>query len=202
MVYLRSLDDQIQIHIQEGQNLLVGRLLKCDVVLEDGSVSSQHARLQLKDNQLRVVDMGSTNGTRINYSSIDGPSLLLDGDTVEFGNLSFTVDGPQLESPPANQMAISAIVDLDPLDASQQLSDTMLSIPLPSEEELDAELSGYNDAASDSSDENSESETETDDAKERTPNDPMVIGFRIALLTLLISGALLCLLAWLNPLSI
>jgi pSer/pThr/pTyr-binding forkhead associated (FHA) protein len=194
MVYLRSLDDQIQIRIEEGQNLLIGRLLKCDMVLEDGSVSSQHARLQLQDNQLRVFDMGSTNGTRVNYATAEGPTLLLDGDTVEFGNVTFTVDGPQLESPSGEPTSMPAIVNLDPLEASQQLSDTMLSIPLPSGEELDDMLSEPQ-VATRSEHEDSQAEPGDEDVQ----LEPHELSFRITLALLLLSGMLLLAIVWMRP---
>ncbi len=140
MAYLRSLDDQIQIHLEEGQNLLVGRLPICDVVIDDGSVSSQHARIQLLENQLRLVDMGSTNGTRVNYTQIDAPHYLLDGDTVEFGNMTFTVDAPGLQAPETD--AHGELTELRPLASSQKLSDTYLSIAVPSEADLQTGQTG------------------------------------------------------------
>lgn len=141
MVTLRSLDDQTQFHIKEGESLILGRMPKCDLVLEDPSVSSQHARLRQKDNRLRVVDMGSTNGTRVNYAMLNGAGHLQDGDTVEFGNVSFVVDGPGLLAPPEEENPMRSTMDLDPLRASQEIEDTMLNIPMPSGEDLDAELS-------------------------------------------------------------
>ncbi len=195
MIYLRSLDDQIIIQVDEGQNLLVGRLPKCDIVLEDGSVSSQHARLQLIEQKLRVVDMGSTNGTRVNYAAIDDPVYLLDGDTLEFGNVSFTIDGASLITPASESTAMAAIVDLDPLEASQALSDTMLSIPLPDETELEQMIQesankGQNQEGS-SSDASSEEEV--------VVLAPEAISFRIALGLLLMGGLVLLALLWFRP---
>lgn len=137
MVTLKSLDDQILIEISEGQNLLLGRLMKCDVVLEDSSISSQHARLKLQDNLLRVTDVGSTNGTRLNYSLLSAPAYLQDGDTIEFGNVTFVVDGPQLTVPQARDLAAQTLTSLELIEASQKLEDTMIAMDL-SQEELEA----------------------------------------------------------------
>jgi len=194
MVYLRSLDDQIIIQIDEGQNLLVGRLPKCDIVLEDGSVSSQHARLQLQEDKLRVVDMGSTNGTRVNYAAIDDPVYLLDGDTLEFGNVSFTIDGATLMSPASESTAMAAIVDLDPLEASQALSDTMLSIPMPSEPELEQMLQESGEVPP-----QEQGEAPPEAEQEAMMLSPEVISFRIALGLLLVGGAILLALIWIRP---
>jgi len=134
MAYLRSLDDQTQIPIDEGENLLVGRLPKCDVVIEDASVSSQHARLHVLDGVLRVVDMGSTNGTRVNYALLTKPSVLMDGDTLEFGNVCFTIDGPELRSGDKSDRDSALQSEWITLEASQRIDATM-SITLPDEME-------------------------------------------------------------------
>jgi pSer/pThr/pTyr-binding forkhead associated (FHA) protein len=127
-VYLRSLDDQTHFQIEEGENLLLGRLDGCDIVLEDGSVSSRHARLSLSDGALVVADLDSTNGTRVNYSLLVEPMALMDGDTVEFGNVTFTVDGPGLRSerePVTESAFVNEFKEIDlsgPIDATMQLS--------------------------------------------------------------------------------
>lgn len=132
MAYLRSLDDQTLIPIEEGENLLVGRLPKCDVVIDDPSVSSQHARLQLLDSVLRVVDMNSTNGTRVNYTVLMSPKVLLDGDTVEFGSVSFIIDGPELQDERPSGKPSTLNSDWKRMEASQPIDATM-SIELPEE---------------------------------------------------------------------
>lgn len=124
-VYLRSLDDQLQFQIQEGQTLLLGRLDQCDLVLEDGSVSSQHARLNLSEGVLVLADLGSTNGTRVNYSVLVEPMALMDGDTVEFGNVSFIVDGPGLRTERKAVTDSAFINEFKPLDLSSPLEATM-----------------------------------------------------------------------------
>lgn len=125
MATLRSLDDQIRISIREGQRLLLGRLPSCDVQLEDGSVSSRHAQLKLEDSILQLHDLDSTNGTRINYAQVEGPTLVLDGDTIEFGNVTFTVDGPELRSPEDVEIDIKAMTSLEPIDPAEALGNTM-----------------------------------------------------------------------------
>ena len=64
----------------------VGRALDNDVVLDSGEVSRHHARFEYADGEMRLVDLGSTNGTRINGRPITnervGP-----GDEITFGTL-------------------------------------------------------------------------------------------------------------------
>ncbi|MDA3872737.1 MAG: FHA domain-containing protein [Kiritimatiellae bacterium] len=187
MVTLTSLDDQIQITIKEGQNLLLGRLNKCDVNLSDTSISSQHARLKLHDNQLCVVDMGSTNGTRLNYTLLSEPGYLLNGDTIEFGNMSFVVDGPELVSPQEEEPFSKVFTSLEPIDASQKLADTMVNL------DLDEETLRNTDSFRSSGGNQQESKDEF------VQVNPQRYAFVTALLLLLIGGGMLIYHMWRNP---
>ena len=201
MVYLRSLDNTIQISLEDGQNLLVGRLPKCDAVLEDGSVSSQHARLKLKGNHLRVADLGSTNGTRVNYVQVEEKTYLMDGDTVEFGNMTFSVDGPQLELPREDAAPVEPIVDLEPLEEDYDLTATMRNIEVPDEEELAKEPVSPEPAPS------ATGTTETS-RPSRPPNEkviafvdanPVWAAFGVAMFLLVLGGILVLTLLWQHP---
>jgi hypothetical protein len=64
---------------------VVGRLPECDVTLDDPSVSRRHARISLTDGQWEIEDLGSTNGVRVNGSSVSRAPLR-DGDRVELGS--------------------------------------------------------------------------------------------------------------------
>ena len=127
MALLKTLDDKIRISIDENQTMIVGRIDKCDVVLEDGSISSQHARLHLENHILHLKDLDSTNGTRVNYALVDKPTVLLDGDTVEFGNVTFTVDAPELCAPheDASDEVPEALTSLEPIEEPLDLAATM-----------------------------------------------------------------------------
>lgn len=186
MVILKSINGQIEITIQEGQNLLLGRLLKCDIALEDPSISSQHARLKLNEDHLRVVDMGSTNGTRLNYQLLTEPAYLQDGDTIEFGNVTFVVDGPGLSAPAEPNPSAQTLGSLEPIEASQNIEDTMLNLELSSRELDEA---NQNPAAPESV-----LVTETAD-----PEQPMRLAFYLALLLILVSGILILAHLWNLP---
>jgi hypothetical protein len=78
--------------LQGVDELSVGRLPDCDLVLEHPSVSKRHAVLKWNEKQQRcmVKDVGSTNGTFLNASSmIRGETNLRDGDIVSFGDVQF-----------------------------------------------------------------------------------------------------------------
>ena len=206
MAYLRSLDDQTEIEIVEGENLLIGRLSKCDLVIDEPSVSSQHARMHLQDGVLKVIDMGSTNGTRLNYTALIKPSVLLDGDVIEFGNVSFSVDGPELkEEDQAHESSLDLLSDVKPVEASQQLDATM-SISI-SEEDLEDHQTG--EAEEDSGVEVSSElspvgpeEGDAADAEKTEPGagfkamDPLMLGALVSAVLLVAAGLLLFLHLW------
>ncbi|OPY57192.1 MAG: Oxoglutarate dehydrogenase inhibitor [Pelotomaculum sp. PtaU1.Bin035] len=64
--------------------LVVGRHAGCDVVLNDTSVSRRHARLEWRQGQYTVTDLGSTNGTRVNGLRISTKTLK-PGDVLTLG---------------------------------------------------------------------------------------------------------------------
>jgi hypothetical protein len=94
-----------QVPLGEG-TLSVGRRPDAGLSLADGSVSGKHAELRVAGARLEVVDLGSTNGTRVGGAKIES-ALLSHGDALQFGNVRLTVhdvefaggDGPALEEP-------------------------------------------------------------------------------------------------------
>jgi len=183
MITLTSTDDQLKITLDEGDDVILGRHNGCDLQMNDGSISSQHARLRVRDSQFLVVDLGSTNGTRLNYSLINEPRYVLDGDTLEFGNLTFVVDGPGLsmsEHPPPDQKVLT---DLEPLESSRKIDDTM----------IDLEVS-ETDLAQDGPAWTTTSETEGEQLKLV----PSRYANAVAFLLFLAAGALLLIRIWLH----
>jgi FHA domain-containing protein len=69
-----------------GDELTVGRGGGCGVVLpEDSFVSTVHARLFRRGDDLFVEDLGSRNGTFVNGDQVQAPTRLRRGDRVQFG---------------------------------------------------------------------------------------------------------------------
>ena len=67
----------------------IGRLPDCDLHLDDSTVSRQHAAVVRRGDQWWVLDLGSTNGTRVNgQSAAEHP--LADGDSIELGDVVVT----------------------------------------------------------------------------------------------------------------
>lgn len=68
--------------------LNVGRAEFNDVVLDDPSVSTQHAKLQRREGIWVVVDLGSTNGTFVDGERVSEEAALSPGAVVRFGKIS------------------------------------------------------------------------------------------------------------------
>ena len=66
--------------------LTIGRSADCAVHLTDASVSRRHAELRPSGSSWAVVDLGSTNGTRVNGASAS-TTALRDGDTISVGDV-------------------------------------------------------------------------------------------------------------------
>ena len=73
----------------------IGRLPECTVTLNDPNVSRHHAEVR-PGGELTIVDLGSTNGTKVNGLRIDGERVLVDGDIVSLGSshLRFEASSP------------------------------------------------------------------------------------------------------------
>jgi Protein of unknown function (DUF3662)/FHA domain len=76
----------------DGKRMLVGptgvtlgRSRQCDVVLDDASVSRQHAEIRPRGGSWVLTDLGSTNGSCLNGRRIDSPELVKPGDEIELG---------------------------------------------------------------------------------------------------------------------
>ena len=67
------------------QVLAVGRLPESNIVLADPNVSRAHAEIRPQGLGYVLVDVGSTNGTRVNGVRIT-EHVLADGDEIAFGN--------------------------------------------------------------------------------------------------------------------
>jgi pSer/pThr/pTyr-binding forkhead associated (FHA) protein len=66
---------------------LLGRGTDCDLRLVDPGVSRHHAELRVEDDQVVLVDLGSTNGTLVNGQPVRRVTLT-DGTSVTLGRTS------------------------------------------------------------------------------------------------------------------
>jgi pSer/pThr/pTyr-binding forkhead associated (FHA) protein len=66
-------------------SLTVGRAATCDVAIRDTYVSNVHARIYQRDGSWWLEDLGSTNGTYINRTRVQQPTVIGPGDEVKIG---------------------------------------------------------------------------------------------------------------------
>jgi hypothetical protein len=71
-------------HALDRPTMTIGRLPECDVVVDDAGASRQHAEVRRTDDGFVLSDLGSTNGTLVNGTSIR-EHLLEDGDRITIG---------------------------------------------------------------------------------------------------------------------
>ena len=71
---------------------MIGRELTADLVIDDEKASRQHCRLTCQENgDLELLDLGSTNGTRVNGMRASGPVVLHGGEQIRIGRHSILV---------------------------------------------------------------------------------------------------------------
>jgi pSer/pThr/pTyr-binding forkhead associated (FHA) protein len=101
-------------------NVSLGRATTNDITLDDVRVSRSHARLDYGAQGVTLVDLGSSNGTRVNGTRIERATLV-PGDKISLGSqqLRFQVDDP------------SEDVGLTVIDTQVQLEQTINDEYLP-----------------------------------------------------------------------
>ena len=64
--------------------VIIGRLAESDIVLADPGASRRHAEVRRHDGEFVIADLGSTNGTMVNESTV-GERALEEGDRITIG---------------------------------------------------------------------------------------------------------------------
>ena len=73
-----------------GELTFIGRLDTNNIVLQNDTVSSKHCVIKVVNGQLVIVDLSSTNGTRVNGKQVD-EAVLSNGDIVDLGEVEINV---------------------------------------------------------------------------------------------------------------
>ncbi|HEX5068626.1 MAG TPA: FHA domain-containing protein [Vicinamibacterales bacterium] len=88
---LESHDPDLIVRLPPGANKTLGRAIPADFIVDANLVSRVHCRLHANDrDELRVEDLGSTNGTLVNGTRVDR-AVLRTGDVLTVGRVAFTV---------------------------------------------------------------------------------------------------------------
>jgi FHA domain len=80
---------RLRFHLQEidlrpGLTTL-GRSEECEVTIEDPLVSRRHAQIAVDGDEVKLIDLGSRNGVRLNGKVVVESAFLADGDRVRIG---------------------------------------------------------------------------------------------------------------------
>ncbi|HMO13968.1 MAG TPA: SpoIIE family protein phosphatase [Pirellulaceae bacterium] len=70
--------------------VVIGRHPSCEIVLDEGAVSRQHAKIYEHGGHYLVEDLNSRNGTYLNNRPVHQPTRLLDGDRIQICEQDFT----------------------------------------------------------------------------------------------------------------
>lgn len=68
----------------------IGRAAPADIILSDKQISRRHCTIEVKDGELLVSDLHSTNGTFIDGERISDPTVLPQGSELKLGNVVLT----------------------------------------------------------------------------------------------------------------
>lgn len=80
-----------QMELAEGK-LTVGRSRHCDLSIQEPSISRKHVFMAVGSGEIRLQDLGSSNGTYVNEVKVVGESALHDGDHLRLGNAELGVE--------------------------------------------------------------------------------------------------------------
>ncbi|MFH1761450.1 MAG: FHA domain-containing protein, partial [bacterium] len=92
----------------------IGRSPQCDLVLADNNISSLHANIINRKGMFQLIDMESTNGTKVNGAPISEKNLAY-GDNIDIGRFTIIFS----EEPVWEDNFATSIVKKDLLVKSQ-----------------------------------------------------------------------------------
>jgi FHA domain len=95
-----------------AREVALGRAEGNDLVLDDASVSRTHARIRARGPFYVLSDGGSTNGTELNGSLLEGSATLRDGDRIGVGAIALEFAARPLPGwrPSARHLAIAGAI--------------------------------------------------------------------------------------------
>lgn len=97
--------------------MVLGRHPDCQIQLDFGAISRQHAQVVREGNRFFVEDLGSRNGTLVNDEQVNGRRHLLDGDRLKICDISFQfvseekLSEPSWGSVPGDESSRAVLVD-------------------------------------------------------------------------------------------
>jgi pSer/pThr/pTyr-binding forkhead associated (FHA) protein len=93
-------------------SITLGRAMTNDIILSDARASRSHARLECGPSGCKIIDLGSSNGTRVNGLRVDQVELK-PGDTINLGNSQFRFEVAPSSFEDMGMTMIDSEADLD-----------------------------------------------------------------------------------------
>lgn len=91
-ISLRAVINQEPIEKQyEKPEVILGRDPDCDFTIPDENISLRHCKLAYHHKQWWANDLNSTNGSFINDTLIDSPTIIMEGDELRLGKVSIII---------------------------------------------------------------------------------------------------------------
>ena len=126
---LQAITDEILgSEISIDRDMLVGRHQDADIVLQSADISRRHAAFILRDVELSVQDLKSSNGTYVNDVRIEDETILKNDDIVQFASLKFSVLAPIDNS--LAEVHAAEVIDIESNAVVQPSSETPVLEPL------------------------------------------------------------------------
>ncbi|HEU0037149.1 MAG TPA: sigma 54-interacting transcriptional regulator [Kofleriaceae bacterium] len=87
-------------HMPRSGAIVIGRASEVELQLNHASVSRRHATIRIDDDAMRIADLGSHNGTRVNGELVQESRALASGDVASVGDVVLVVhvSDPQVAS--------------------------------------------------------------------------------------------------------
>lgn len=73
--------------ILDSERMVIGRSGDVQILIDDNSVSRQHAEIIVFEEKVSIKDLGSSNGTMINDEKINQQTILKDQDLIRLGKM-------------------------------------------------------------------------------------------------------------------
>lgn len=73
-------------------DLVIGRDQTCDLILDEKTVSAEHARLSYHHGNWWVEDLHSRNGTLLNLELVNTPAVMTSGDELQLGQVMLQIE--------------------------------------------------------------------------------------------------------------
>jgi pSer/pThr/pTyr-binding forkhead associated (FHA) protein len=102
--------------------ITLGRATTSDIVISDARVSRSHARIEFGPQSCTLIDLGSSNGTRLNGTRVE-KTPLAHGDTISLGSSSLRYMSAEIEPEAGLEMTL--------IDSEADLATSLAKLNLP-----------------------------------------------------------------------